>query len=70
MKLFEILNEFLQGKKIHRTSWNQSVWIEYVKVSKIVRLYHIGDDGIKLIAINMRFSIDDILANDWEFYDK
>ena len=26
--LFEILPDFLNGKKIRRTSWNQNLWLE------------------------------------------
>lgn len=35
----------------------------------MVRLYIMEDEGKRLIDINTEFSIDDILADDWEFYE-
>ncbi len=70
MKLFEILNDFLHGKKIRRASWNETLWIEYNAPTEMSRLYIMEEGGLRLIDIDCQFSIRDIQADDWEFYNQ
>ncbi len=66
MKLFDIFESFLYGKKIRRKSWNKSLWIE-TSNGEMVKLYLEEDKGKKLITGDMKFSIDDLMSEDWEF---
>lgn len=69
MKLFEIMNDFLQGKKIRRATWHSSLWIEYKEQTESARLYIMEDEGVRLLDVNTQFTISDIIAVDWEFYE-
>lgn len=70
MKLFEILNDFLQGKKIRRASWNKTLWVEYYAPTEMTRLYIMEEGGLRLIDVDCQFSIRDVQADDWEFYNQ
>jgi len=70
MKLFEIMSDFLQGKKIRRGAWHGCLWIEYNKPAELTRLYIMENTGVRLLDVDMQFSIHDILAEDWEFYNQ
>lgn len=69
MTLNEIFPEFLNGKKIHRTSWHQNLWIEARTDLEQVRLFINEDGGVRLVTVDERFSINDLTCNDWEFYE-
>ena len=66
--LFEILPDFLNGKKIRRVSWGPFLWIETTDgytTSLMVK----GEDGIKLLHLGEDFSLSDVRANDWIIVD-
>jgi hypothetical protein len=63
--LFEILPDFLNGKKIRRVSWNQNLWLETTD-GTLTRLMIKEDSGIRLLHIGEGFSLDDVKAKDWE----
>ena len=65
MTFFELLDEYKSGKKIRRRCWNENLWIEY-RESKLSRLYMQENDGVKLLDVDMHFTTNDILADDWE----
>ena len=66
MKLFDIFESFLYGKKIRRESWDKSLWIE-TSNGETVKLYIEKNNEKKLITGDMKFSIDDLMSEDWEF---
>lgn len=69
MKLFEILDDFLKGKKICRERWGKGVFIELNKSGETVRLCYLDNYDVKLINSDTNFSIDDLQANDWKLFD-
>ena len=66
--LFEILPDFLNGKKIRRMSWNQNLWLETTD-GTLARLMIKEDTGIRLLHIGEEFSLSDVRANDWIIVD-
>ncbi len=64
MKLFEILPDFLNGKKIRRTSWNKNLWLETTDCTLVRLMIKEGSD-IRLLHIGEEFSLDDVKANNW-----
>lgn len=67
MTLFEILPTFIYGKKIHRLSWPNTIWIE-TSDGDIVKLFVNEGDGKRLLHIGEKFSLDDVTADDWELF--
>jgi len=66
--LFEILPDFLNGKKIRRVSWGPFLWME-TTYGYTTRLMVKGEDGIKLLHLGEDFSLSDVRANDWIIVD-
>ena len=66
--LFEILPDFLNGKKIRRVSWGPFLWMETTD-GYTARLMVNGEDGIKLLHLSENFSLSDVRANDWIIID-
>ena len=62
--LFEILPDFLNGKKIRRMSWDQNLWLETTD-GYTTRLMAKEETGIRLLHLGEEFSLDDVKANDW-----
>lgn len=67
MTLFEILPTFLHGKKIHRLSWPNTIWIE-TSDGDTIKLFVDEGDGKRLLHLGEKFSLDDITSDDWELY--
>lgn len=66
--LFEILPDFLKGKKIRRVSWGPHLWMETTD-GYTTRLMVKDADGIRLLHLGEDFSLSDIRANDWIIVD-
>lgn len=66
MKFSEILNDFLQGKEIRRQHWNRRLWVEYDNTNNSAILRRMEDYEIETVEKNLEFSIEDILAENWE----
>ena len=68
--LFEILPDFLNGKRIRRDTWSKGAFIELSKyTNNTVRMLYLNDYSINLVNPDVYFSIDDIKANDWYIVD-
>ena len=70
MTFNEIMPLFLNGAKIRRTSWNESLWIEARHDAEQIRLFRNEEGGKRLITIDERFSLSDVTANDWVCYEE
>lgn len=66
--LFEILPDFLNGKKIRRASWGPLLWMETTD-GYTTRLMIKEADGIRLLHLDEDFSLSDVRANDWIIVD-
>ena len=64
MKIEEMLNKLVYGKKLRRQSWNDNLWID--SNGTTVRLYNQEPEGKRLIDTDVRFTLDDLMAEDWE----
>ena len=70
MTFNEIMPLFLNGAKIRRTSWHESLWIEARHDTEQIRLFRNEESGKRLITVDERFSLSDVTANDWVCYGK
>jgi len=70
MTFFEILERFKNGEKIRRECWDKNLWMEFNKNSNLSRLYSKQDFGIKLLSIDIHYTTDDIMADDWCIYEQ
>lgn len=66
MKLSDIFESFLYGKKIRRKSWNKNLWIE-TSNGETVNIYLEVNKEKTLINGDKKFSIDELMCEDWEF---
>ena len=66
MKFFDIFVSFIYGKKIRRECWDKSLWIE-TSNGETVKLYFEKNNEKILINDDKKFSIDDLMCEDWEF---
>lgn len=63
MNFQEILKHLMNGEHIRRSSWGEGLFM--VQCNNVVRVM-LTDE---LIHIGERFSLEDVLATDWELYD-
>ena len=66
--LFEILPDFLNGKKIRRVSWGPFLWMETTD-GYTTKLMVKEETGIRLLHLSEDFSLSDVRANDWIIVD-
>jgi len=66
MKLSDIFESFLYGKKIRRKSWDKNLWIE-TSNGETVNIYLEVNKEKTLINGDKKFSIDELMCEDWEF---
>lgn len=66
MKLSDIFESFLYGKKIRRKCWDKNLWIE-TSNGETVNIYLEVNKEETLINGDKKFSIDELMCEDWEF---
>ena len=66
MNFQEILQKLIYGRKVRRQSWREGLWIE--SNGETVRLYLMEKEGKRLIDVDTQFSLDDVMAEDWELF--
>lgn len=66
MKLSDIFESFLYGKKIRRKCWYKNLWIE-TSNGETVNFYLEGNEEKTLLNGDKKFSIDELMCEDWEF---
>ena len=64
----EAISALISGKKVRHASWNKNLYIVCNSDKSIVRLFNHTDTGDDLLHIDERFSLEDIMADDWEVY--
>lgn len=62
------IDVLMSGNKVRRRSWNENLYIVCNSDRSIVRLFNHTDTGDGLLHIGERFSLGDIIADDWEVY--
>lgn len=68
MNIIEILSDLQDGEKLRRRGWENIALIRHSTIDSIPKL-HIFDlisDKFVRPYIQYNFSVNDILANDWE----
>ena len=64
MKFQEAVAQLMAGKKLGRNSWSERLYIKKHNDSNILNIYIVqGTD--RLLHIDYKFSLDDVLAEDW-----
>lgn len=67
-ELQEAIAALMSGKKVRRRSWNKNMYIVCNSDRSIVKLFGHTDTGDDLLHIDERFTLYDIMADDWEVY--
>lgn len=68
MNIIEILIELQDGEKIRRKGWENIALIRHSTINSIPKLhiYDLISDKFVRPYIQYKFSVNDILADDWE----
>ena len=66
MKLFEILDDFLKGKKIRRTNMSSDEWLEYERYGHYIKM---KSTRFKFTPDEYYIELKDLTANNWEIIE-
>lgn len=64
MNFNDAVQKLIYGKKLHRTSWGDGLYI--TSNGDLVKLFVEKNGNRQLISADEKFRLDDIMAEDWE----
>lgn len=71
MTFTEIFDNFKNHSYIRRKSWSEHTFAQYRYTAPLIRLVRFtrDDEMIQVLNNDIRFTAEDLLANDWEDID-